>query len=135
VNDAAPIPQSSQTSGYVGWALDRVERQALLERFPPCYAQAVADHVTLAYGDRAAELPTETSGEIVGVADDGRGVQAMVVRIAGSTDRPDGSTFHVTWSLAEGRQAVESNDVIARFGWRGIAVPIPLTLEPRRYPR
>jgi hypothetical protein len=136
VTDAAPIPESADAApGYVGWALDPVEREALIERFPPRYARAVADHVTLAFGDRTAELPSETKGEIVGVADDGRGVQAMVVRIAGSTDRPDGSTFHVTWSLAEGREAVESNDVIARVGWRAFAVPAPLSLEPQRFPR
>lgn len=121
--------------GFVGWALDRQEREALLKRFPPRYARPVADHVTLKFGDREAELPTETSGEIVGVADDGRGVQAMVVRIGGTTDRPDGSTYHVTWSLGPGRQAKESNDVIRDFGWRPLPTPAPLSLTPSAYPR
>lgn len=31
----------------VGWKLDRAERAALLAAFPPKFAQAVADHVTL----------------------------------------------------------------------------------------
>jgi hypothetical protein len=131
VTEAAPIPESGRKPGFVGWALDRVEREALLERFPPRYARTIADHVTLKFGGGAAEPPAETAGAIVGVADDGRGVQAMVVQIGGGTDRPDGATFHVTWSLAEGREAKESNDVIARFGWRAFAVPVPLTLQPR----
>jgi len=122
-------------NGFVGWALDRVEREALLARFPPRYATAVADHVTLKFGDAMARLPTETAGEIVGEADDGRGVQAMVVRIGGTTDRPDGSTYHITWSLAPGRQAKESNDVIRARGWRAFDTPVPVKLAPQAYPR
>src|SRR5690349_21761126 len=120
--------------GFVGWALDRSQRGELLERFPPRYEKAVADHVTLKFGDRKAELPTETSGEIVGVADDSRGVQAMVVRIGGTTDRPDGSTYHITWSLSPGRQAKESNDVIREHGWSPLPEPVSVRLKPKAYP-
>lgn len=124
----------AERPGFVGWALDRAERRELLERFPARYPQAVADHVTLKFGDRRAELPTETSGEIVGVADDGKGVQAMVVRIGGTTDRPDGSTYHITWSLSPGRQARESNDVIRERGWTPLPEPVPVSLEPKGFP-
>ncbi|MDE2486402.1 MAG: hypothetical protein KGO51_03315 [Alphaproteobacteria bacterium] len=120
---------------FVGWALDRAEREALLARFPPRYAKVVADHVTLKFGDSEARLPTETEGEIVGEADDGRGVQAMVVRIGGTTERPDGSTYHITWSLGPGRQAKESNDVIAARGWRAFEAPTPVKLQPQGWPR
>ena len=120
--------------GFVGWGLDPGERDELLKRFPPRYANIVADHVTLKFGDRAAVLPSETTGEIVGEADDGTGVQAMVVRIGGTTDRPDGSTYHITWSLAPGRRAKESNDVIARLGWRDPEAPVAVRLHPRAYP-
>lgn len=121
--------------GFVGWALDGAEREALLQRFPPRYPNVVADHVTLKFGDRAAALPTAVAGEIVGEADDGLGVQALVVRIGGTTERPDGSTYHITLSLAPGRQAKESNEVIARLGWRDLAEPVPVSLQPRTYPR
>ena len=120
--------------GFIGWSLDRGQREELLKRFPPRYPKADADHVTLKFGDAAERLPTETAGEIVGVADDGEGVQAMVVRIGGTTDRPDGSTYHITWSLGPGRKAKESNDVIAAHGWTPFAAPIPVRLEPRAYP-
>jgi hypothetical protein len=119
---------------FVGWALDRRQRAELIERFPPRYPKAVADHVTLKFGDAGAVLPKETSGEIVGVADDGRGVQAMVVRIGGTTDRPDGSTYHITWSLTPGRVAKESNDVIREHGWTSFPDPVPIKLEPRGWP-
>ena len=118
-----------------GWKLDRGERAELLRRFPPKYRNAVADHVTLV-GKAAADapLPDETGGEIVGHADDGEGVEALVVRIGGTTDRSDGSTFHITWSLADGRLAKESNDVIAARGWTPFAEPIPISLTPARFP-
>jgi hypothetical protein len=121
--------------GFIGWALDRRQREELLRRFPPRYAEAVADHVTLKFGDAEARLPTETAGEIVGEADDGVGVQALVVRIGGTTDRPDGSTFHITWSLGPGREAKESNDVIAAHGWREVEPPVPVKLAPQAYAR
>ena len=117
-----------------GWKLDRAQRKELLQQFPPRYAGIVADHVTLqtdAAGD--APLPEEGMGEIVGRADDEHGVEAMVVSIGGTTDRPDGSTYHITWSLAEGRKAVESNDVIAAKGWTPIDLPMPVRLSPSRW--
>lgn len=116
---------------YTGWLLDPRDREALLQRLAPRYAEVVAHHVTLKFGDRAAAPPTETAGEVVGLADDGSGVQALVVRIAGSTDRPDGGAYHITWSLGPGREAKESNAVIARCGWTALPRPIPIRLEPK----
>lgn len=118
---------------YTGWLLDPADRQALLARFPPRYEVVVAHHVTQKFGDRAAVAPRETAGEVVGVADDGKGVQALVVRIGGTTDRPDGSTYHITWSLAAGREAKESNGVISRRGFTWLPAPIPIRLDPKPF--
>lgn len=109
-------------SHIVGWMLDREDRAALLRVFPPAYGRVVAEHVTLQAGlpPRPA-LPSATEAEVVGIADDGAGVQALVVEIGGTTARPDGSTYHITWSLADGRKPVESNQVIRRHGWKPVA--------------
>lgn len=119
-----------------GWKLDRAQREALLGRYPPRYAEAVADHVTLlsdkAGGDSADPPNPAPDARIVGRADDGAGVEAMVVAIGGSTDRPDGGVWHVTWSLAEGREARDSNDVIAQHGWSEFDGG-PIQLEPARW--
>jgi hypothetical protein len=122
---------SDPTHFYTGWLLDPAEREALLARFPPRYETVVAHHVTLKFGDEAAEPPGEVVAEIVGEADDGQGVQALAVAIDGGTARPDGGTFHITWSLAAGRQARESNDVIAERGWTPLATPFPIRLIPK----
>lgn len=116
----------------IGWILDEDERSALLERFPPRYAKAVAHHVTLRTDAADDPLPPEVKASIVGQADDEKGVQAMVVTIDGSTDRPDGSTYHITWSLSEGRRARESNDVLKERGWEELDHPVPVTLKPGR---
>src|SRR5262245_56357076 len=114
------------TKGIVGWKLDRNEREMLVRDLPPRYAEVVADHVTLRVGSK--ELPAEVRAEIVGHADDNAGVEAMVVTIDGTTDRPDGSTYHITWSLGPGREANESNDVLSERGWRKFDRPIQITL-------
>ena len=119
----------------VGWKLDRSQRAELLERFEPKYGNVVADHVTLAAKVAAGTpLPDEATGEIVGRIDDDQGVEALVVAIDGTTDRPGGSTYHITWSLGPRRQARESNDVLAQGPWQPLREPIPLTLVPARWP-
>ena len=118
----------------IGWKLDRDQRRELLQQFPPAYANVDADHVTLRRAHPDEALPEEVEAEIVGRADDGAGVEAMVVRLDGSTDRPDGSTYHITWSLGPGRAARESNDVIAAHGWTPLELPMPILLAPARWP-
>lgn len=119
-----------------GWKLDRNDRAALLARFAPEWPDVIADHITLD-GDagRDDRLPIATTGEIVGCVSDGAGLQAMVVAIAGTTDRPDGSTYHITWSLdrRSGREAIESNQVIAALGWTPLEQPVSIRIEPARF--
>ena len=117
----------------IGWKLERDEREELLKRLPPRYARAVADHVTLKVDAQREPLPGDVRAAIVGRADDGQGVEAYAVAIDGTTDRPDGSVFHVTWSLDEGRRARESNDVLKERGWDELDQPVPLTLTPARF--
>ena len=117
----------------IGWKLDRGEREALLMRFPPRYEQAVADHVTLATDAESRPLPPPVRAEILGRADDDAGVEAMVIALDGSTGRPDGSTFHITWSLGDCRRARESNDVIRDHGWTRFDEPVPVTVTPARF--
>ncbi len=111
-----------------GWKLHRTEREQLLKDHPPRYEQAVADHVTLEVGGK--QVPAEVKAAIVGRTDDESGVEAMVVTIDGSVDRPDGSTYHITWSLGPGRRARESNDVLKQRGWQELDHPLPVTLTP-----
>lgn len=117
-----------------GWKLPKNDRAALLLRFPPRYAQVDADHVTLRVGATPeTPLPRKPEARIVGRADDANSLECLVVEIDGTTDRPDGSTYHITWSLGPGRRARESNDLLRTSGWRPIDAAIPVELEPARF--
>jgi hypothetical protein len=113
----------------IGWLVDEAQRVELLQQFPPRYERTVAHHVTLA--SRTADpLPDPKIGEIVGRADDDLGVEALVVAIDSGIDRTGGGTWHITWSLAPGREAMESNQVIADQGFERLELPVPVTLHP-----
>ena len=117
-----------------GWKLPSEERQRLLERFPPAYDRVVADHVTLRTGaKRDTPLPARANTRVVGHADDGDSLECLVVELDGTTDRPDGSTYHITWSLGPGREARESNDVLRDCGWDVIEDAIPIEIESARF--
>jgi hypothetical protein len=117
----------------IGWKLDEAERPGLLERFPPLWPDIIADHITLSADASASDpLPQERSAAIVGSISDGQGLQALVVAVGGSTGRPDGSVYHITWSLdrSRGRKPVQSNEVIADLGWRRLPDPVPIRIIP-----
>ena len=117
-----------------GWKLPQEQRTLLLERFPPKYSNVVADHVTLRVGATPqTPLPRKVDARIVGRADDGDSLECLVVELDGTTDRPDGSTYHITWSVGPGRKARESNDVLRDKGWSHIDAPIAVELEPARF--
>ena len=117
-----------------GWKLPSDERELLLARFQPVYSNVIADHVTLnSDATPGTPLPREITARIVGRADDQAGVECFVVEIDGTTDRPDGSTYHITWSLGPGRKARESNDVLRDHGWEPLPAAIHVDLEPARF--
>lgn len=116
-----------------GWLLAKADRERLLGEFRPKYGNTVAHHVTLKTDAASDPPPQDVRAQIVGRTDDEAGVEAMVVSIDGTTDRPDGSTYHITWSLADGRRARESNNVIREHGWEELDQPIPIKLEPGRF--
>ena len=116
-----------------GWKLPAGEREPQLQQFPPKYAKVDADHVTLRVGATPqTPLPRKPEARIVGRADDGKSLECLVVELDGTTDRPDGSTYHITWSLGPGRRARESNDVLRDLGWKHVT-PVSVKLEPARF--
>lgn len=116
-----------------GWKVRPDERERLLERFPPRYDNVIADHVTLRTETEHGTLPREVEARIVGKADDEDSLECLVVAIDGTTDRPDGSTYHITWSLGRGREARESNDVLRDKGWARLEAPVDVGLKPARF--
>ena len=73
----------------VGWLLHPEDRDRLLTAIPPAYPEVIAHHVTLKAGvSPDSPLPSEAQGFVVGIADDGAGVQALVLGGRLARDEP-----------------------------------------------
>lgn len=101
---------------YTGYLLTETSRSKLLKKFPPKYKKVVAHHITEQFGVSADTNPPKMpkSVQVVGYIDSGDGVEGLLVEVNGSTSRPDGSKYHITWSLDDGRKAVETNIYVDR---------------------
>ena len=121
---------------YIAFELSAESRAELLKHFPPKYPDVIAHHITYAFGvPKDSELPENPEHvEVVGYADDGKSLEALVVAINGSTERPDGKVYHITWSLdrGQGRKPVQSNDLIAENGFEKVN-PIHIKVTPKLF--
>ena len=90
---------------YSAYQLDSNHRTILLKQFLPCYPRVVADHITVCFGGTDVPLPAPCQkAEVIGMADDGNGLQALIVRVDDCLTRQDGSVYHITWSLDPNKQ-------------------------------
>lgn len=102
---------------YTAYQLTERSRKKLFLLFPPKYPEFIGHHITVNFGVSAdAELPKQTTlVEIVGYIDNGDGVEGFLVEIDGTSDRPSGGKFHITWSIdrSKGYKPVNTNDYIS----------------------
>jgi len=105
----------------------------MLALFPTAYPNVIAHHVTLTHGSGGDIAPPEAHFSAIGMVDDCVGVQAIVVQVDGKHIRPDGRTFHITWSIdrTAGRKPVHSNDAIEALGFRTFSQPVVFVAQPR----
>lgn len=119
-------------SGYNGWEISETSRAQLAERFPPKFSEFIGHHITNQFPAKSNEvLPTAETIQVVGYGWDKDGLEALVISINGSTHRPDGKVYHVTWSLdrSAGFKLVHSNQILAR-GWAPVD-PINISATAR----
>lgn len=100
--------------GYNGYELTDSAHYQLLGHIEPIHPDVVAHHVTHEFGVYESLPPDTNSVRVVAVANNDR-VQAAIVKVGGTTQRPDGGTYHITISLdrAAGAKPKDSNDLIA----------------------
>lgn len=99
---------------YSGWKISNESIERIQMWLTQAHPDFIGHHVTFMFG-KDSELPPEAELYIVGQAhtDD---VQVLVVSVNGSIKRPDGGTYHLTWSIdkSKGAKPVDSNKVLAR---------------------
>lgn len=119
---------------YTAYVLDEETRTKLEKRFPPKYPDFIGHHVTVEFGvPKDTEAPEQPSTvKVVGHADDLNGIEALVVAVNGKTKRPDGSIYHITWSIDRdaGRKPVDSNKVLQK-GYTKVEPEISINVTPK----
>lgn len=122
-------------SQYLAFELSPVESTQLLADIPvePKFKKKMMQHVTVEFNltDESAALLQEELRDaelrVVG-SQSGDGVDCLAVDVNGSDKRPDGKTYHITMSLADGHKPVESNKLLAAQGYQS-CVPVRFTAE------
>ena len=119
---------------YTGYLLTEKTRNELLALFPPKYEKVVAHHITEQFGVAATTRPPEMpeTVTVVGYIDSGDGVEGLLVEVNGLIKRPDGSLYHVTWSLSEGRKAFETNKYV--YSAKPVEA-VSVEVEPKTFTR
>lgn len=113
---------------YSSYKLTEKSRDELLEMFPAVHPDVICDHVTFRFPDSGYPSPCKTA-KLVGYACDDS-VEAFVVEINGSTKRPDGKIFHLTYSIdrEKGAKPVDSNKLIAD-GYAPLAIKVDIEVK------
>lgn len=116
--------------GYIAYNLSPESKADLLRLFPPKFEKVVAHHATHQFGvDSSAALPERKPLKVVGYASDDK-LECAVVEVGGSTNRPDGGTYHITLSLGAGASAKMSNELLKEKGWEPIESTLLLASDP-----
>jgi hypothetical protein len=125
---------------YVGWEISSADRSRLLGIFPPKFSKVIGHHITFQYGtDDQSAMPELHNVAVVGYVSDNKGIEGLVIAINGDTTRPDGSTYHCTWSLDPDKQynekmtykPVVTNLVLKTNGWLKLNTPINISVTSK----
>lgn len=101
---------------YTAYKLTEKARKTLYLLFPPTYPDFIGHHITERFG-----VPEGTSApkvpklvEVVGYINNGDGIEGFLVEVNGSSDRPSGGKYHITWSINrdKGYKPVNTNDYV-----------------------
>lgn len=112
---------------YSAYVLDGASVEKLKIKFPPKNERFIGHHVTVNNHHRKGdELPAEAKLKVVGHVEE-EGLEALIVSVNGKTKRPDGNTYHITWSLDPSKKKpVDSNDLINRSDY---TLTLPMQIE------
>jgi hypothetical protein len=114
---------------YSAYLLSKKSRSLILNKFPPKFSKVDAHHITVKFGlSKTDRIPHTAKLQVVGYSCDAS-LESVVVSVNGKTNRPDGSTYHITLSYEPGRKPVESNKLL-RNGWTDVS-PFDIEATPK----
>ena len=119
---------------FTGYLLTEESRNRLKALYPPKYSDFVGEHVTEKFGvkkDAPAPAMPQTV-RIVGYANDGDKVEGFLVEVNGTSERPSGGLYHLTWSLdrSKGAKPKDTNEVVLRAVF---VKPFDLVVVPKNF--
>lgn len=102
---------------YTAFLLSESIRKQLLSTIAANYSEVIADHITYQFGAKDfGSLFHPKVIEAHTIIDNQKGLQALAITVDGKQFRPDGSPYHITWSLDPLQfKAVDSNTLIQEF--------------------
>ena len=107
---------------FTGWKLSKDSQDMLMLKFPPKFPDVFAHHITYMFG-KNSEVPNDSDDiKVVGVCETDT-IQCLIIKIDGTTVRPDSGTYHITWSIdkSKGAKPVDSNNAIKTNGFQSVA--------------
>lgn len=120
------------TNTYTAYVLDDASRNALAERFPPKYPKFIGHHVTSTFPvSPDTQIPAPAQIKVIGYADSGDGIEALVVTVNGKTDRPDGQRYHITWSLDPAKYSPKDSNTLLANNKFTLVRSIPVNTTPQ----
>ena len=120
--------------GYLGYELTESSRSLLLSHFKPKYSRTYCEHVTYKFPAQVGDdmPPAVKEAHVVGYQD-GKGIEALVVEINGTTKRPDAAIYHITLSLDPAlKKPFHSNELLKQHGFNHVQ-PLTIHLEPKHF--
>lgn len=100
---------------YTGYLLSQDSRDKLRKIFPPKNSTWLGHHITETFGVPSDHPEPETPSrvQVVGYAES-EGLEGLLVSIDGTTERPNGGKYHITWSIdkEKGVKPVHTNKII-----------------------
>jgi len=117
---------------YTAYVLTDESRCQLEEKYPPKYPKFIGHHVTVDFGvPNDTVAPEEAEVKVIGFKDSGDGLEALVVSVNGEQTRPDGSKYHITWSLDPEKYAPkDSNKLLKESYWYTLSLPTAIDTTP-----
>lgn len=115
---------------YTAYVLTDASREKLKEKFPPKYSKFIGHHVTVDFGVSAdSPIPEDANVTVVGKKDSGDGLEALVVSVNNETERPDGSIYHITWSLDPEKYSPKDSNTMFKNDYNRYTISLPIQIE------